>query len=352
MVGLLSRTAILERIEGMIERGIIQRENEQGTTTRYLLNFELVNSLLELSENGQVGLSGNGQVSCSETDKNLSGNGQVGADVSYVVKKQERSNELGEEADSQPNPLSDSDLNLEDQTDTFLVNSWRRVRGVRLKLNRKQDAHTVERCRVLDSTHGDGQFRRAALLYLADESDWLRQEKWPIYAFLSQVESWLDRAGSSPAPAASPEDNGGGGAVTHAEIAPASPAGSGGLPLAAAEWNRIVTAGPPVERWTQRDRGMSPGDPDFLAVLPTILERCQKIHQAMGEESSWLTFRWLLKRKSPLEAENWYKILNGEMAWATAKKKSTTGRDPEYQAYLDKLAEEDRADYTRESETD
>ena len=100
------------------------------------------------------------------------------------------------------------------------------------------------------------------------------------------------------------------------------PAPPPALPVACEEWNRVVTAGEPVEGWTKRDANLlaAMNDPDFLEALPRILDRCQRAHQAQGDEASWLTFRWLLKRKTPDAPENWYRIVNGDMAWATAKK--------------------------------
>jgi hypothetical protein len=93
-------------------------------------------------------------------------------------------------------------------------------------------------------------------------------------------------------------------------------------------WNQTVTAGEPVEDWTRRDASLRTAmeDPDFLAKLPKILERCQAARQGNEEMTRHVNFRWLLKpsKKTP-GAENWYDVLTGDLAWARAKA-PTAGR--------------------------
>ena len=93
------------------------------------------------------------------------------------------------------------------------------------------------------------------------------------------------------------------------------------LPEPCREWNRVVTAGPPVENWTKRERPLETvmQDPEFLEALPKILERCQAIHLAQGDEASWLSFWWLLKKDKTNGTENWYKILREGAGWAKKK---------------------------------
>lgn len=222
---------------------------------------------------------------------------------------------------------SKSDLNLEDDVLTFVANAYRREnRKAKLdNLRAKTSQRKVDQIREAEQRYGREDFRSALLAFLHTTSIWLEDEQWPLYNFLEHVDSYLpgashngNGAGKALPPAAIPPLP----AVTHAEPAPSPPSGSNGhgLPLACQEWNRIVTAGLPVEEWTRRDAPLSAAlnDPDFLEKLPRILERCQSILTAPESDAGWMTFRWLLK-KDKSGVDNWYKILTGDLAWMGKK---------------------------------
>lgn len=194
----------------------------------------------------------------------------------------------------------------------------------------------------------------AAFEAFLDDPYW-KEKKSPSHAFISQLASYVSRFpqssnGGSKArsPALAPPLP----AITHAEVeavastglaSPVNGVSAIALPFPALEWNRVVTAGEPVEDWTKRDRTLEAAvnDPDFLAALPKILERCQKAHKAQGDEADWLTFRWLLKRKRPEDPENWYRVVTGDMAWAGHKReRKTTAADRAKQAIAEVLGEE------------
>lgn len=260
--------------------------------------------------------------------------------------------------------FSSSSLDLDDPIETFLVNAWSRVRRVRLKLNRKSDAATVERCRELDAAHPAGEFRRAALLFLESESGYLRQFRWPIQVFLSQVGAWLDRASETvtdtPSHALAPAGEAAGQQPIPQGQSPATDAPSGlqsppsppSLPAPCQEWNRVVTAGDPVEDWTRHDvplqRQMN--DPDFVASLPKILEIAQSVCLSGG---SWKpTFRWLL-RTGKDGVVNWHKLLTEGRSWARPRQGANRKFTPEFEAYLDNLLkEEDNADNRSKHQAD
>jgi hypothetical protein len=190
--------------------------------------------------------------------------------------------------------------------------------------------------------YGGGAIIDAFSRFLDD--DYWRERKFPIYGFTSQFTKYAS-------PAAQPEPlpvTEGVPAVTHAEPDPSSSNGrktGNALPLpeAAVAWNQTVTAGPPVEGWSVRDKPLEGTlhDPEFVEGLPRILKICQRLHETQGEEVGWLQFRWLL-RKNKQGEDNWYRIMNEGAGWGK-KKRTSGGRDPEFEAYLDKLQEEDRA---------
>lgn len=156
------------------------------------------------------------------------------------------------------------------------------------------------------------------------QDEYWQERNLPVYGFINQVDRYLQkipppsRSAAQPATAATPEDVPG-------RTPPAEPVAglqiANPLPAAAQEWNRVVTAGPAVEEWTKRDRGLDAAvaDPDFLAALPKVLPVCQKAFEVQPEEVGWLSFRWLLK-KGKSGAENWYAIASGDMNWLRTKR--------------------------------
>lgn len=230
-----------------------------------------------------------------------------------------------------------ADVDLETPVVQFLVHAWKRERRVRLKLHRACDTRTVERIRDLERRMGKESFRRAALAYLAEDSEYLREKGWPLALFLKQAEQ-SDEGGTWNRPRRA---SGGHHSIGKAGVVPDTPpsapidpsASNGQIPYAAQRWNEVVTLGEPVERWTRRDRGR-PDDPEFLNELEKILALCQKIHEAQGDEAKWLTFHWLLKTSKD-GVENWYRILTEGRAWARIRRSDTK---PKVSAGTDALA--------------
>ena len=163
--------------------------------------------------------------------------------------------------------------------------------------------------------------------FLADPC-W-HEKKFPIYGFISQFNryvSQLSHNGNGAAPASQPEAAEPRGVVQILSDPSTPLAGydsvNSGLPLAAAEWNRVVTSGEPVSDWTTRDAHLLPAmrDPAFISELPKVLKRCQEAREAQEEFTRHVTFRWLLRKNKSTQVENWYGVSTGDLAWATSKK--------------------------------
>jgi hypothetical protein len=259
--------------------------------------------------------------------------------------------------------MDDREIDTETPVVQFLQNAWRIHRRLRLKLTRASDIRTLERVIRLEQDLGAYEFRSRALEYLRQDSEWLRENKWPLAAFLKQVEqvssgpamrkaalvarpsaasavegdddeleaprypkpSRAPRKAAEvpkpeypeplpPAAAAEPPQEQAEGQAQE----PAKPRQKRELPYAAKRWNEIVTAGQPVLQWTHRDRG-NPDDPDFLEVLDEVLAICQRIHQQRGQDAAWLTFHWLLRLDAKRGIENWHRVLTKGRAWANPR---------------------------------
>ena len=160
-------------------------------------------------------------------------------------------------------------------------------------------------------------------LYLADP--FWEQKKFSIYFFISHFQRYWGKLSHPPnGNGKAPRPEPAAAAVTPGDLPSVveQPALLPALPAPCLEWNRVVVDGEPVERWTVHDRGLEPllNDPDFIAALPRVLERCQKRLSNPEADSGFMTFRWLLKKSKSTGVPNWYGVLNGEFAWAPKPK--------------------------------
>ncbi len=355
--------SIRERLAFFRDNNLLMVESGTGgRLNRYLLQCDRINALLasrsrlNFAERGEEPTPNGGEADCNGCSQQNGENDGAGCKAgckadcngcSLPNKEVESRNIEKYPIPLPPSPFSKEQLN--DPIEDFLVNAWSRTRRVRLKLGRKSDAATVERCRALDAAYPNGEFRQAALLFLESDSNYLRQFKWPIAVFLSQVQDWIDRASDalSDAPPRLPDRASaiaGGGEVVGDHPAPtnapspvsASPAPS--LPGACEAWNQIVVDGEPVESWTRQDaplhRALS--DPDFQAALPRVLEMAQRVCSAGGDWKP--TFRWLLRTDRD-GIVNWHKLLTEGKNWARPRSAKSGRLDPAYEAYLDSLME-------------
>jgi hypothetical protein len=154
------------------------------------------------------------------------------------------------------------------------------------------------------------------------QKKYLGKERFPISGFIKQFSRYSSKL---------PHSTNGNGRSGHPEavdlpavsLEPMAQPALPELPYACQEWNRVVTAGEPVTEWgPRRDKSSSKAmqDPDFIAAMPKVFERCQAARQGNEEMTRHVNFRWLFKDNKEKEAENWYDVANGSLAWATAKK--------------------------------
>ncbi len=137
---------------------------------------------------------------------------------------------------------------------------------------------------------------------------WKKPKAEKAHAKADALRAMRERNGSEPAPYPRHSTAG----PSEAVVPPPTPE----MPYAAKEWNRVVTAGPPVEDWTHQDRWFNApaSAPEFLKALPKTLDLCQKAFKVRGaEDMGWLNFRWLLKKEKGTGTDNWYRIFSGEL---------------------------------------
>jgi hypothetical protein len=203
------------------------------------------------------------------------------------------------------------------------------------KLRTRQGESISENIRRADTEWGTEDFRGALLAYLSDHSDELKDNRWPIHKFLKRVKNYIPTSPQITPPASSGDrhanaaPSGEGNilpAPTEALERPVSGVSTPQLPFAAQEWNRVVTAGPPVEEWSARyDKPFEPvlADPEFQAALPKVLKLCQTAFEVQKGEADWLSFRYIFgeKRKG---VPNWHRMATGEFNWLRKRRTPQT----------------------------
>lgn len=231
--------------------------------------------------------------------------------------------------------IPEDELNLEDPIEVFLANAARRInRRCKLpNLRAKAQGQMVSRLQELDASDATS-LRRAWIVYLNADSEWLRTAKWTLHAFLNHPteEFWLkDVPGTE---LCAPALGSLGGAVAPEERgAPsptpppmsAAPAASQGLrlPQEIEAWNVLVPSAPMIATWIpsldpQKALEECRRYPQFETGWQAILATCERIFRARGQvDASWLTPRWLLRKDAKSGLWNWYRVLVGEMAGLT-----------------------------------
>ena len=329
LLSAFSRRALQERLNFLRNSGLVlAREQPSGKVNEYLLNLVEIQKLLDsgarmdvASDLCKIALVEKAEDQCAAECKNDAEIALVGDALHKEVRSKKEEEELPVV------PLQDfefENIYPEDDVIKFVTDAYSRKshRESLDNLKAKSSERLCEQIRQAERDHDVEPFRFGLLAYLSSSSDWVRQEKWPIRGFLSKVDEYIPSL---------PQNGNGHGKASHPAavdlppvvLEPLAQPALPGLPYPCQEWNRVVTAGEPVEDWTRRDKPLEVAlnDPDFLAKLPKILERCQAARSGNEEMTRHVNFRWLLKPSKKISGvENWYAVLTGDLAWAKEKK--------------------------------
>jgi hypothetical protein len=226
--------------------------------------------------------------------------------------------------------FSESDLNLEDPIEVFIVNSARRELRVKIK-----PKPLLDRLQSAEQKYGTTELRWYWLNFI----QYFREHRDidnPLAYFLSNPERWIESPATilSMPPSASATPPQGDKHPQGAGPVPANdPSASncetpsngkseylsvhfvGHLPELAVEWNTDVPAGPPVKSWSMNsathknliDRINEPG---FLEAYPDLKAKAQELHSAPSNKAKYVTFGWLVKN-----SDNWTTLANGGCNW-------------------------------------
>lgn len=324
--GLLSERTIRDRVEILKQHGLIEVESLHiGSIKRYKLNRQvIIDHLDKRTRLTSIGKFADGEIESPSAAPSAAPSvvfADGGADGRGVLNLKEVERELEtEQTPIVPKQLSQtntSELDLDDHVDKFVANAYRREnRRAKLeKLTTKSSAFLVDRIRKLELSVGVEDFRRGLLGFLRDQSDWCRENQWPIAAYLKNPERWV-AAYVAPVPAEAdptrPAILEGVGATS---VPPAPPR----LVVAdlIAKWNSVIPSSP-VDAWDDR-LDLTPGvrrsleDPKFAECFDIV---CQKVAaiKADRDDAGWLTFRWLFTQKDG-KPFGWWRVRCGDMDW-------------------------------------
>jgi hypothetical protein len=328
-----SRRSIQERMRWFRVWGVVGVDDSVcGEIRRYLLNVDVVNLLLQkrvvldVPPPAKLPHPTTAKPDCVVADGSSAKSTQI--DDLYI-KEEVYVNRGSINQSSDPTPprtprsptLDLADLYLEDSIEKFTQDVYSRVnRSAKLEnLRAKSSTELCERMRDVESDYGPVEFRGRLIGFLQADTDWLRQTKWPINAFLKDPSKY-ERV-SAPPPSSlvdfrQPLPNG---TSTHTPVNPTT------LPEEADIWNEVVKSGIPVGAfdWLMvegRNLAVCREHPQFtMANWRKICEKVQPILDA--GEGAWLTFHWLIKAK-----DNWWKAFTGQ--YDNCAKPKTNGKPP------------------------
>lgn len=202
------------------------------------------------------------------------------------------------------------DFSLEDPIEVFCKHGYSRHGGIKLKINGTGAERMIERLHAAEADAGQESFRRAFLRFLGDNSDWLRDNKWPINTFLKQWEQY-DSPGLTASPCV-PES-------VSQPATPPEPANASSAPEAQERpigevlferWNAAVLI-PELQATWHESMARNPAfnDPALMREFDRLCARVVNGYDHC-EDARWLALKHLLRADSRDGAMNWLNLLD------------------------------------------
>lgn len=202
-------------------------------------------------------------------------------------------------------------LQLDESVDKFIANAYRQSRGA--KITKAEIKRYTDKIETTEESLSREEFRTQLWHFLNTPSKWLRENKWPIAAFLKDplsytapVPAYRTSRDASPAPAVH---------TTSSEVAPNAPVRSATSYLHYVDkWNTIIPEVPCGElpEFVVRQVEKTIQDPEFAAVFDEVIDKCAQIARV---GLMVVSFRWLCT--STKDGPTWQQLYMGKYDWAT-----------------------------------
>lgn len=193
-MGLYSERSIADRLGWLKDAGFMTVSSAGlGKVNRYLVNGDSVSGHLSMRK---VLRRSDCKIADEETAPSASPSASPYASPSAKTTPLYKEEELRtENIDKESSPTASfdaSDLNLEDDIAEFLANSSRRMRGPKIKLNRRQDERIIGKLHGFEQSLGRTEFRSAWLRYVAWWLDNGKEVNDAMAYFLGSVPRWAE----------------------------------------------------------------------------------------------------------------------------------------------------------------
>jgi hypothetical protein len=241
--------------------------------------------------------------------------------------------------------FSDEELQIDEDLARFLANVYRQSRGAKLdKLTTRASEALLRELEEKEQHVGAQTFRSAVKLFLADDAQWLKDNKWPIRSFLKQASRWIEKAEDlapgrtqDEAPMVKPTHG-----TTQPPAAPsegrlnADGNSSSALLQSVDRWNIFNPDGPcrKLLRVEVKAIEQAEKDPDYLECRDAVFETCAAINR-MGRMGTPIDLPWLFLKSAG--QPNWLGVYGGKYNWALeAERGRATGGDEDWAIELQK----------------
>lgn len=345
IMGMFSERTVLDATKKLEDLKFIQSKQD-GKRNSYLLNTSLLNGLLDprnfaFNEKEELYLRRIALVdgpdqrnSALPPTQNCVGGDCYKEEVLKVLKEEVLEEPPLPEIKNQETPEPQLDLQLDEEPMAFVKNAYRQSRPAKLpNASELKRFRIEERVTELECGYGPEEFRTALWAYLGESTDWARQNKWPLAAFLKKMESCgAFTIPKSPTPRIEnvrfdPVYR----APVQAELPGTEPPVCPKLDMdqIAARYKELAPHAPPLIM----SRGSRPDfpalhDPDFFARMDDIFRKMESLWLiGTKDEIGWLNLPWVMKSRDGLL--NWNALMMGSLDGMCGRKSApSSGNRP------------------------
>lgn len=344
-LGIYSIRLLQDKLDWIEMCGLVKHEEgPRNIARRYLLNFALLTEYLKSRK----------VLNDTPSDRQNCRSGKIAGPAELPTKLPITGGVLNLKEESlitDNTPYSPSleetqeNLYPEDPIDSFTKGLYRRHGRGKPKFTDRFGNDLKEALRFEEAKRGSTPVRQALVDYVRRDDDWVKVNKWPLYAALVIIRK-LPTVTRPPEPSpASVLPVRGGAAPPTSANAPAAPYNASKreivfveqLPELAVKWNQIVKHGEPVKVWSKGSRDHKNlqscmEEDEFVRNQEEILEKTEQILAEAVEDNAWfVNFGWLFKEG------NWTKVLNGNYRWV---KNGGVEKRSKHKSAADQLIEE------------
>lgn len=220
----------------------------------------------------------------------------------------------------------DAEMELE----VFLKSAYKRTRHDKFRV-KQQDRRALDEFRQAEKNYSVESVRAGLFAYLAERSEFLAENYWPLRVFLNQIKQYviMESVPKRTMPRREAADGQGANGTPRAvlsggngdKIAPAKPQAPLRVSVvldhltAIETWNRLVPSRP--VKWNSRHDPEARlrslwADPEFRDGFEEVCRKAAAIVKRRQPDDPWPNFRWILGRNEE-KGDNWWRLKCGDL---------------------------------------